>query len=96
MALNIEDQETETLAAEVAEMTGDTEAGAVREALREKKRRLEPGAAGKRARGKEKPRSMQEWLETEIWPRIPDELLDKEPMSKEEKEDLLGYGPEGC
>jgi len=41
MALNIKDTEMEKLAAEVAEMTGDTETGAVREALREKKRRLE-------------------------------------------------------
>jgi hypothetical protein len=41
MALNIKDTETEKLAAEVAEMTGDTKTGAVREALREKKRRLE-------------------------------------------------------
>jgi ribonuclease VapC len=35
MAWNIEDTETEKLAAEVAEMTGDTKTGAVREALRE-------------------------------------------------------------
>lgn len=94
MALNIEDEETQKLAREVAKITGDTELGAVREALREKKRRLEPGVAGKRAKGKEKPRSMQEWLETEIWPRVPKEELGK-PLTKEEVEDILGLGPEG-
>jgi putative transcription factor len=41
MTLNIKDTETEKLAAEVAEMTGKTKEDAVREALREKKERLE-------------------------------------------------------
>lgn len=93
MALNIEDTETEKLAAEVAEMTGDTKTGAVREALREKKRRLEM-ADRKRSERKRKPNSMQEWLETEIWPHIPEEELGK-PLTKEEVEDILGFGPEG-
>lgn len=89
MALNIEDTETEKLAAEIADMTGDTKTGAVREALREKKKRLEmrTGPGGR-------PRSMQEWLETEIWPRISEEERGK-PLTKEEVEDILGFGPEG-
>jgi antitoxin VapB len=91
MALNIEDEETQKLAAEVAEMTGDTETGAVREALREKRRRLDLRSGSPERRLK----SMREFLETEIWPQIPDELLDREPMSKEEVEDILGLGPEG-
>jgi antitoxin VapB len=95
MALNIEDEETQKLAAEVAELTGETEAGAVREALREKKERLEPVPRGKGSGRSQRPRSMREWLEKEIWPHIPEEELDREPMSKQEKEDLLGYGPEG-
>ena len=40
MALNIKDQETKKLAAEVAELTGESKTGAVREALRERKDRL--------------------------------------------------------
>lgn len=40
-------------------------------------------------------RGMRQWLETEIWPQIPDELLDRKPMSKDEIEDILGIGPEG-
>jgi antitoxin VapB len=90
MALNIKNKEAEELAAEVASMTGDTKTGAVREALRERKQRLEL-----RAGGKGKPRSMQEWLETEIWPQIPEEELGKEPLTKDEIEDILGFGPGG-
>lgn len=92
MALNIKDQETETLAAEVAEMTGGTKTGAVREALRERRTRLKLRAGGK----DEKPyREMRHWLETEIWPQIPPELLDQPPMTKAEVEGILGFGPEG-
>jgi antitoxin VapB len=89
MTLKITDTETEKLAAEIAEMTGDTKTGAVREALREKKRRLEM-----RSGPKGRPRSMQEWLEKEIWPRIPEEERGK-PLTKAEVEDILGFGPEG-
>lgn len=94
MALNIKDTETEKLAAEVAEMTGDTKTGAVREALREKKRQLEMVEERKRLGQKGKPKSMQEWLEKEIWPRIPKEERGK-LLTKEEVEDILGFGPEG-
>jgi antitoxin VapB len=93
MALNIKDKETERLVAEVAEMTGDTKTGAVREALREQRDRLRlQGFEG----DVERPyRGMRRWLETEIWPQIPDELLDREPMTKDEIEEILGIGPEG-
>ena len=37
IALNIKDTETEQLATEVAEMTGTTKTGAVRQALRERR-----------------------------------------------------------
>lgn len=91
MALNIKDREAERLAAEVAELSGDTKTGAVREALRERKARLEL-----RGGGKGKPyRDMHEWLEREIWPHIPEEELDRPPMTKAEVEEILGFGPEG-
>jgi antitoxin VapB len=92
MALNIKDQETEKLAAEVAEMTGDTKTGAVREALRERRTRLELRGGGK---GEKPYREMRHWLETEIWPQIPAELKGKPPMTKAEVEEILGFGPEG-
>jgi antitoxin VapB len=91
MDLNINDMETEKLAAEVAEMTGETKTGAVREALREKKRRVEMRSGSKERRRQ----SLREYLETEIWPHIPEEELGKSPMTKAEREELLGYGPEG-
>jgi antitoxin VapB len=89
MDFHIKDTETEKLAAEVAEMTGVTKTEAVREALREKKERLEL-----RSSREERPRSMQEWLEREIWPRIPEDERGR-PLTKKEVEDLLGFGPEG-
>ncbi|MEZ5078735.1 MAG: type II toxin-antitoxin system VapB family antitoxin [Solirubrobacterales bacterium] len=92
MALNIKDEETEKLAAAVAEMTGDTKTGAVREALRERKARIELRGGGK---GEKPYREMRHWLETEIWPQIPDGLLDRPPMTKAEVEEILGFGPEG-
>lgn len=91
MTLHIKDTETEKLAAEIAEMTGDTKTGAVRQALREKKKRLELRSGSK----EERRQRLREFLETEIWSQIPDDLLDKESMSKEEVEDILGFGPEG-
>jgi antitoxin VapB len=87
MTLNIEDTETEKLAAEIAEMTGDTKTSAVREALREKKKRLEmrSGGGGKPKLG------LREFFEKEIWPLLPEEALGQPPMSKEDEEALLGY-----
>jgi antitoxin VapB len=91
MALNIKDGETEKLVAEVAEMTGNTKTGAVREALREKRDRLALQRSGR-------PRTVEEitrFLETEIWPLIPEEERGGPPMTKEEVEEMLGIGPEG-
>jgi antitoxin VapB len=92
MALNIKDKETEELAAEIASITGDSKTGAVRQALRERRDRLalQSGRGGKR-----EPGSLLRFLETEIWPLIPEEDRGKPPMSKEEIEEILGYGPGG-
>jgi antitoxin VapB len=91
MALNIKDLETEKLAAEVAELTGESKTGAVREALREKRDRLalEGKGGSPRRRG-----DLARFLETQIWPQLPKELRGK-PISKAEREEILGYGPEG-
>lgn len=91
MALNIKDQETEKLAAEVAELTGESKTGAVREALREKRDRLALERKGARPRRRG---DLARFLETQIWPQIPKELRGK-PISKAEREEILGYGPEG-
>ena len=88
MDFHIEDTETEKLAAEVAEMTGTTKTDAVREALREKKERLEMRAGGKPKR------DLREFFEREIWPLIPEEERRQPPLTKKEEEDLLGYSEE--
>lgn len=91
MPLSFGDEETGKLAAEVAKLAGESEEEAVREALRERRDRLELGSGGK---GKP-PGDMREWLETEIWPQIPAELKGRPPRTKAEIEEILGYGPEG-
>jgi antitoxin VapB len=91
MALNIKNEETEKLAAEVASLAGETKTGAVKQALLERRDRLrlESGREEKPYRG------MRQWLETEIWPQIPEELKGRPPRTKEEVEEILGIGPEG-
>lgn len=64
-------------------------------ATMEKKRRSDMTSDRERARRREKPKSMQEWLEKEIWPHVPEEELGKPPLTKAEKEELLGYGEGG-
>lgn len=90
MALNIKDSETEKLAAEVAELTGESKDDAVREALKERRDRLALGESGR----PKKKRNTRRFLETEIWPLIPDEERGRPPMTKAERAELLGYGPE--
>jgi antitoxin VapB len=93
MALNIKDKETEALVNELASLTGETKTGAVRRAVRERleRERLHSGKPNPRKDAE----SFRRWLETEIWSQIPDELLGREPMTKAEREELLGYGPDG-
>jgi antitoxin VapB len=92
MALNIKDRETEALVAEIAALTGETKTGAMRQAARERLERL------RLQHGKPDPRrdadSMRRWLETEIWPLIPDDVRGK-TITKAEREEILGYGPDG-
>lgn len=90
MALNISDKETEKLAEEVAKMTGESATGVVREALRERKGRLEA-----RAKRDREPGHLKRFLEAEIWPLIPAEDRGKPSRPKEEIEKILGYGEDG-
>jgi antitoxin VapB len=91
MALNIKNKETEELAAEVASRTGESKTGAVRQALRERRDRLALESGGPRRT----PGSLRRFLETEIWPLIPEEERNQPPMTKAEREEILGIGPEG-
>jgi antitoxin VapB len=89
MALNIKDPETEQLAAEVARITGESKTGAVRTALRERMQRLRRRETREQRRDR-----LQRVLEEEIWPLIPADVLGV-PITKAEREEILGYGPEG-
>ena len=91
MALNIKDKETEELAAQIATQTGESKTGAVRQALRERRDRLALESGG----GRREPGSLLRFLETEIWPQIPEDLRGRPPMTKAEREEILGIGPEG-
>lgn len=88
MAMNIKDPEAERLAAEVAELAGETKTAAVRNALRERRDRLVEATAGLRER------SFRSFLQEEIWPHVPSEVRGKK-TTKAMREEILGYGPEG-
>ena len=90
MALNIKDPETERLVAEVAALTGETKTRAVRVALEERLERLNGENDAD-----ERLRRLRELLENEIWPQIPESVRGKPPLTRAEREELLGYGPEG-
>lgn len=90
MALNIKDAETERLAAAVAELAGENKTQAVRNALRERHERL----SVQRRTGMSRGERMLWFLENEAWPRLPDTTLGV-MMTKVEREEILGYGPDG-
>jgi antitoxin VapB len=90
MALNIKNPEVERLATEVARLAGESKTEAIRRALVDRKARLDADQPLKMSRGER----LQRFLETEVWPFIPPEERGKR-MTKEEREEILGYGPDG-
>ena len=86
MALNIKNRATEQLVAEVAAMTGETKTRAVQVALEERKARLS-------ARTRRK--SLHQFLEEEIWPLVPETERGQPSLTKAEREEILGIGPDG-
>lgn len=89
MALNIKDPVTERLANEVAELAGETKTRAVRVALAERRERL-VATSSSLTRGER----IRRLLEEEVWPlTAPDGPA--RPMSKAEREQILGIGPHG-
>jgi len=90
VALTIENPEIEQLATEVATMAGESATEAIRRALVERKDRLI-------FRGETPDARLKRWnrfLETRVWPQIKPEYLGK-AISKEEQDEILGYGPDG-
>ena len=89
MALNIKNPEVERLAAEVAALTGESKTEAVRQALSERHQRL-------RVRMSDSARAdrIQRFLSREVWSQVPPDQLGC-PPSCEERERILGLGPDG-
>ena len=89
MALNIKNPDVERLVTEVAKIAGESKTEAVRRALEERRERLAFQVSPRDRRAE-----VMRYLEREVWPRVPAELLGS-GLSKEEQEEILGYGPEG-
>jgi antitoxin VapB len=89
MALNIKNVEVERLAAEVAALTGESKTEAVRQALGERHQRL-------RVRIPDSARAdrIHRFLTLEIWSQVPPDQIGC-PPSREERERILGPGPDG-
>lgn len=84
MALNIKDPEVDLLAEELAARMGHrNKTQAIRDALRAQLALLE-AQAGDRVT------HLLDVVRTEIWPLLPDHT----PITKQEREQILGYDPE--
>lgn len=90
MAMNIKDPEAERLATELAEHLGESKTTAVRQALLERRNRIGP----ERETAEERYERLHRFLEDEVWSQLPQEELGK-PITKEEQEEILGFGPGG-
>jgi antitoxin VapB len=89
MAMNIKDLEAERLAAEVAALAGESKTQAVRVALRERRERLLAAADARRREER-----LRGFLADEVWPQIPEGVIGV-PVTRAEREAILGYGPDG-
>lgn len=89
MGLNIKNEEVERLATEVARKFGESKTEAIRVALEERLERAEHQETIE-----ERLARVQHVLETQVWPKFAPDGVSK-PMSKVEREEILGYGPDG-
>jgi len=89
MALNIKNPDVEALAAELAELTGESKTETVRRALVERRARLRFRVTDDARKSR-----IRTFLEQEVWSRVPEDQLGKAP-DKAEREEILGYGDHG-
>lgn len=87
MPLNIKNPEVERLAAEVARLTGESKTEAIRQALLARRAGLASGN-----RRVPRARRLALFLERRAWPNVPAKTR---PVTKAEREKILGYGTEG-
>lgn len=89
MPLNIKNDEVERLVDELAAHMGETKTEAVRRALEERLHRARAHAFRRQRQA-----DVLAWLRAEVWPLLPPEQRGR-PVTREEEDAILGYGPEG-
>jgi antitoxin VapB len=89
MPLNIKNVEVERLAAELAELTGETKTEVIRKALVERKLNLSETQTIENRRAR-----LLRFLERDVWPKLAARVR-KRKLTKKSREDILGYGPRG-
>jgi antitoxin VapB len=73
----------------VARLTGESKTEAIRRALEERRQRLKgPSPAKRRAR-------VLTYLRNKVWPSIPAAERGRR-LTREDEDEILGYGPEGA
>lgn len=88
MPLNIKNREVEQLVIELTQITGESKTEAIRKALLERKTKLSLEIA------ESKEERLLRFLEDEVWPEIPKDILGK-GISQEEQDEILGFGLDG-
>ena len=88
MPLNLKNAEVERLAAEVADLAGETKTEAIRKALEERRRRLRGSGVGERRE------RLLRHLRSRVWPGVPKKQLGR-TLTRAEEDAILGYGPDG-
>ncbi len=89
MALSIKSPEVEKLVDALTAMTGESKTEAIRRALVERRERLSLQHV-RHERGSD----FLRYLEEEVWPKAPPDQLGHR-LSREEEDEILGYGPGG-
>lgn len=89
MGLNIKNPDVERLAAEVADLAGETKTEAIRRALELRKSQL-----GLRGAARSRGQRLRTFLERRVWPAVPATVTGRR-LSKRAEERILGYGPKG-
>jgi antitoxin VapB len=90
MTININNMNVEKLLDEITQITGESRTEAVRKALEERRHRLTRQTAMTRGDA-----GLLAFLQEEVWPQIPSAHLGVR-LTKEEEEQILGYGEQGA
>ncbi|MEO8661390.1 MAG: type II toxin-antitoxin system VapB family antitoxin [Bryobacteraceae bacterium] len=89
MGLNIKNPEVEQLATEVALLAQESKTEAIKQALLERRTRLLARKGTPSTRG-----GLRQYLEESVWPYVPAGELGR-TLTRQEEDEILGYGREG-